>query len=118
MTVLQYISLYSMSAIYVIAGMCHFLSPKFYIKITPKWVPCPVFVNILVGLIEIVLGVFLLSTATRYYAAIGVIALLIAVFPANVVHFKKSKRKGKHTLLTLLRLPIQALLIYWAYTFL
>ncbi|MGB1268215.1 MAG: DoxX family protein [Flavobacteriaceae bacterium] len=118
MTVLQHVSLYSMSAIFVIAGLCHFLSPKFYIKITPKWVPCPKYVNIFVGGVEIILGVLLLLAATRLYAVIGIITLLIAVFPANVLHYNKAKRKEKYVLLTLLRLPIQGVLIYWAYTLL
>lgn len=117
MTTLQLVSLYCMAAIYVIAGVFHFVKPKFYLKITPKWVPFPEFTNILVGVIEIILGLALLFTTTRQYAAIGVIALLIAVFPANVYHFQKAKHKQKLLLVTLLRLPIQVLLIYWAYTF-
>jgi uncharacterized membrane protein len=117
MTTLQLVSLYSMAAIYIIAGVCHFITPKFYLKITPKWVPFPEYVNVLVGVIEIVLGLAVLFTFTRQYAAIGIIALLVAVFPANVYHFKKAKRKQKQVLITFLRLPIQALLIYWAYTF-
>lgn len=117
MTTLQLVSLYSMAAIYVIAGICHFITPKFYLKITPKWVPFPEFTNVLVGVIEIILGLALLFASTRQYAAIGIIALLVAVFPANVYHFQKAKRKQKLVLVTLLRLPIQMLLIYWAYTF-
>ncbi len=117
MTTLQLVSLYCMAAIYVIAGVFHFVKPKFYLKITPKWVPFPEFTNILEGVIEIILGLALLFTTTRQYAAIGVIALLIAVFPANVYHFQKAKHKQKLVLVTLLRLPIQVLLIYWAYTF-
>lgn len=117
MTTLQFFSLYSMAAIYVFTGVCHFLSPKFFIKITPQWVPLPEQVNVLVGATEIILGLLLVFTATRQVAAIGIIVLLIAVFPANVVHFQKAKRKQKHVLVTLLRLPVQALLIYWSYTF-
>lgn len=114
---LQFLSLYSMVGIYVFTGVCHFLSPKIFIKITPQWIPYPKQVNILVGIIEIALGLLLLFTVTRQVAAMGIIALLIAVFPANVVHFQKAKRKQKHVLPTLLRLPLQAVLIYWAYTF-
>lgn len=117
MTTLQLISLILMAALYCFAGITHFRKPKMYLKITPGWVPYPEKVNILVGVIEIVLGIALLFSATRSYAAIGIIALLIAVFPANVYHFKKSVTKGKLILPTLLRLPVQLLLIYWAYTF-
>ncbi len=117
MTLLSYISLYTMSAIYLIAGMCHFWKPKFFLSITPKWVPIPAFVNIAVGIAEVLLGLALLWETTRSYAAIGIIILLIFVFPANVYHYQKAKRKGKMVIVTMIRLPIQLLLLYWAYTF-
>ncbi len=111
------ISLYIMAAFYIFAGVSHFRIPKFFLKITPPWVPKPEVVNIIVGVIEIVLGIGLLFSATRSYAAIGVIALLLAVFPANFYHHQKARQKGKHVTATLIRLPVQILLIYWAYTF-
>ncbi|EDP95042.1 MauE/DoxX family redox-associated membrane protein [Kordia algicida OT-1] len=117
MSIVQVISLYAMSAIYIIAGIFHFVKPKFFLKITPKWVPKPTIVNIIVGIIEITLGVLLLFETTRSYAAMGIIALLIAVFPANFYHYQKAKRKGVFVLPTLIRLPFQIVLIYWAYTF-
>jgi uncharacterized membrane protein len=107
----------AMSGIYIFAGISHLLKPKFFLKITPKWVPNPERVNSIVGVIEIVLGLALLFSVTRHFAAIGIIALLIAVFPANLYHFQKARSKGKHIAPTLIRLPIQGLLIYWAYCF-
>jgi uncharacterized membrane protein len=117
MSTLTLISLILMSAIYCFAGMMHFIKPKIFLSITPKWVPSPEKVNLIVGAIEVVLGVALLFSATRSYAAIGIISLLIAVFPANVNHYQKARRNGKGVLVTLIRLPIQLLLIYWAYSF-
>ncbi len=113
------ISLYMMAAIYVVAGIFHFVTPKLFLKVTPKWVPKPEIVNILVGIIEIVLGIAVLFEATRSYAAMGIIALLIAVFPANWKYYQIVKRKKKQTqiIIALLRLPMQVGLIYWAYTF-
>lgn len=107
-----------MAVLYILAGISHFRSPKFFLKITPPWVPTPEKVNFLVGAIEIVLGLGLCFATTRYYAACGIIALLIAVFPANIYHFQKAKQKNKQVMATLIRLPIQGLLIYWAYSFL
>jgi uncharacterized membrane protein len=106
-----------MSALYIIAGSYHFINPKFYLKITPKWVQKPELINQIVGTIEIILGIGFLFNSTRHYAALGIIALLVAVFPANIYHFQKSLKKGKHIIPTFIRLPIQALLIYWAFTF-
>ena len=99
------------------AGFCHFWKPKIFLSITPKWVPKPAIVNIIVGIAEILLGIGLLFEATRSAAAIGIIILLVAVFPANVYHYQKAKRKGKMVLATTIRLPMQIVLIYWAYTF-
>jgi uncharacterized membrane protein len=117
MSTIELISLFTMSAVYCIAGISHLLKPIFFLKITPKWVPYPEKINIIVGIIEIFLGIALLFSLTRSYAAMGIIVLLIAVFPANIYHFQKALKKGKHVIPTLIRLPIQVLLIYWAYIF-
>ena len=117
MSTLKLVSLVLMASFYIFAGFSHFRKPEFFLKFTPPWVPEPEKVNILVGVIEVILGLGLCFAATRYYAAIGIIALLIAVFPANIYHFQKAKAKGKHVMATIIRLPIQALLIYWAYSF-
>jgi uncharacterized membrane protein len=114
---LQFLSLFLMAAFYIFAGVSHFRIPKFFIKITPPWVPAPEKVNILVGIIEIALGILLLVPATTRLAAWGVIALLIAVFPANVYHHQLALKKGKKTWMTLVRMPIQLLLLWWAYSF-
>ena len=117
MTTSQLISLVLMSALYVLAGISHFVQPSFFLKITPKWVPQPELTNFVVGAIEALLGMALWVSEIRSYAAIGIILLLLSIFPANVYHFQKAQRKGQHVLATAIRLPFQALLIYWAYTF-
>lgn len=106
-----------MAAFYIFAGVSHFRNPKFFLKITPPWVPFPDKVNIIVGIAEIALGIGILYPPTRHIAAIGIIGLLIAVFPANVYHHLKARKKGKHIMATAIRLPLQLLLIYWAYIF-
>lgn len=106
-----------MASLYIFAGVMHFRVPKTFLKITPKWVPYPEKINILVGIIEIVLGLGLFFDASRSLAAMGIMALLIAVFPANFYHFQKARQKGKLVIPTLIRLPIQLVLIWWAYSF-
>ncbi|MFK7947995.1 MAG: DoxX family protein [Saprospiraceae bacterium] len=117
MSTLQLISLIVMASFYIFAGISHFRVPKIFLKITPKWVPYPEKVNILVGIIELILGVSLFFESTRSFAAMGIIALLIAVFPANIYHFQQARKKGKLVIPTLIRLPIQLILIWWAYSF-
>lgn len=106
-----------MAAFYIYAGVSHFRHPRFFLKITPPFVPQPEKVNILVGVIEVLLGILLLVPQTTSIAAWGVIALLIAVFPANVYHYQTALKRGKHVKATFFRLPIQALLIFWAYCY-
>ncbi len=118
MPILNTISLFLMAALYGFAGISHFRNPKFFLKITPQWVPAPEKVNIFVGIVEIGLAIGLLFSSTRSLAVYGIIALLIAVFPANVYHFQKARKKGKHVLATAIRLPIQAFLILWAWSYL
>lgn len=118
MELIHDISLYLMAAFYIYAGYMHFKAPKFFLRITPKWVPAPEKVNIIVGAAEIALGILVLIPATRDYAVYGIIALLIIVFPANVYHLQKSLKKKKFVWQTIVRLPIQGLLIWWAYSFL
>lgn len=117
MTITYLFSLILMATVYIVAGITHFRIPKFFLSITPKWVPAPELVNKIVGAVEILLGILLLFPLTRTYAAIGIIVLLIAVFPANVYHFQKALKKQKMVGVTALRLPVQLLLIYWAYSF-
>ncbi|KRO86112.1 MAG: DoxX family protein [Cryomorphaceae bacterium BACL29 MAG-121220-bin8] len=118
MSDLKLISLLLMSLFYFVAGISHFRKPKFFISITPEWVPFPKSINLITGIIEIILSIGLLFSYSRNYAVLGLIALLIAVFPANIYHFRKAKKKKKHITSTLLRLPVQVVLIYWAYIYL
>lgn len=75
-------------------------------------------INIIVGIAEILGGIGLLIPMTQSYAAWGIIALLIAVFPANIYHLT-SKGAGMKIPIWFLwvRLPLQFLLIWWAYSF-
>jgi uncharacterized membrane protein len=112
------VSLYSMAAIYIAAGINHFVSPVFYKNIMPTWLPWHYPLITISGAAEIVLGLLLLPTTTRKWAAWGIIALLVAVFPANL-QLMINYREQQHPYLwvAILRLPIQLLLIRWAYQF-
>lgn len=111
------LGLYIMASFYFFAGVMHFVNPEFFLKIMPPYIPRPEVVNLVVGAIEIVLGLMLFFPQTTNLAAWGVIALLVAVFPANWYHHQKARASGKLIIATLLRLPFQLLFIYWAYLY-
>jgi len=70
------------------------------------------------GFFELLFGIALLFEATRSYAAIGLILLLIAVFPANIYMAKRMYQKqSKNRWISYVRLPLQFVLIYWAYLY-
>ncbi|EMO14854.1 DoxX-like family protein [Leptospira santarosai str. CBC523] len=114
---LKIISLYTMATLYIVAGILHFILPRFYLRIMPPYIPYPKLVVYGSGVIEIGFGIILLLPDTRQLGAWGVILLLIVVFPANLYHYQSRRKTDPPKWVLLLRLPLQLLLIYWAYTF-
>ena len=105
-----------MAIIYVLAGINHFISPQTYLSIMPVWLPYPKELIFLSGVCEILFGLLLLPVLTRRVGAWLIIALLIAVFPANIQMAINYYSEGtQYFWLAILRLPIQAVLIFWAY---
>lgn len=76
--------LFVMAPTYVVAGLAHFLVPHLYVQIVPPSLPAPLLLVYLSGLAEVAVGLGLLLPRTRRLAAWATVALLIAVFPANV----------------------------------
>jgi uncharacterized membrane protein len=110
--------LYIMAALYVAAGINHFIHPEFYRKIMPPWLPFHDGLIFISGIFEILFALLLLLPVTRRLAAWGIIALLIAVFPANIQMMLNYQQENNPGLwLAVLRLPLQVLLIWWAYSF-
>ncbi len=107
-----------MASLYILAGINHFVMPRMYQKIIPPILPWKPFINYASGVAEIVLGVFLMIEDYRQLAAWGIIILLILVFPANIYHYMASKPgRGIPRWVLLLRLPLQGVLIYWAWLY-
>lgn len=104
--------------IFVSAGVLHFVRSEIFVKIMPPVFPFPLFWVYLSGLFEIVLGVMLLIPGYMRFAALGLIALLIAVFPANIyMALNPQLFPDINPTLLYLRLPLQFVLIAWAYWF-
>lgn len=105
------------ASIFVVAGVGHIAATGFFARIVPPWLPYPHALVLASGAAEMLLGVLLLMPKTRRFAAWGLIALLIAVFPANIYMYQNSDMFGLPRLVLLLRLPIQGALIAWAYRY-
>jgi len=115
MTVLKNVLLVPMAVLYVAAGVNHFVNPEFYVAIMPPYLPWHLELVWLSGLAEILLGVGVLVPRTRVLAAWGIIALLIAVFPANVHMALHPEDYDVPEVGLYVRLPFQALFILWAW---
>lgn len=104
--------------LFVVAGVFHFLRPDFYVRIMPPYLPWHRELVFLSGMCEVALGVLLLVPRYTPLAAWGLIALLIAVFPANVhMALHPSLYPEFGPLVWWLRLPLQGVLIAWVYWF-
>lgn len=102
----------------VIAGILHFVAPDPFIRIVPGFLPAPAALVYLSGVIEILLGIGLLVPATRHPAAWGLVALFIAVYPANLnmaINDIEIAGIPNTWWFQAIRLPFQFVLIAWAY---
>lgn len=111
-------NVFLLSTLFVIAGIMHFVIPNRYMGIMPAWIPYQLEMVYVSGVAELLGGIGLLIPRVRRAAGIGLILLLIAVFPANVQMLSNAFRDGGSAVyiaLLILRLPLQPLLIVWVY---
>ena len=103
---------------YTGAGVNHFIHPAFYIKLMPPWLPLHNELVFISGICEVLFALLLLFPLTRRLGAYCIIALLIAVFPANIQMLLNYYRDDNPMIwIAILRLPLQLVLIWWAYSF-
>ena len=103
---------------FVLAGVNHFISTDFYVRIMPAYLPLPLMLVYLSGAAEIALGALLIFRQWQRHAAWGLIALLIAVFPANIHMAVNHNLYPEYTPAALwLRLPMQLIFIALCYWF-
>ncbi|WP_445737812.1 DoxX family protein [Mariniflexile sp.] len=111
--------LYTMALLYVLAGINHFIKPKIYLRIMPNYLPNHKLLVVLSGIMEILLGVALCFPQTKNISILLIIGML-TVFLS--VHFfmltNKKASSGLPKWLLVLRIAIQFLLMYWAYSYL
>jgi uncharacterized membrane protein len=115
MSLVKTVSKYLLAIFMIGAGTMHFVRPEFYLKIMPPYLPWHLELVYLSGLCEAALGVLMLVQRFTRLAAWGIIALLIAVFPANIYLYQHQEILPASPLVHFLRLPLQAVFILWAY---
>ena len=112
------LSLIAMALLYLTSGIFHFISPRFFIKIMPPYIPFHKEIVYISGAFEIVFSIMLFFDQWRSTAALLIILLLVAVFPANIqMSINFWKKKNPYLWITILRLPLQLLLIWWAWLY-
>jgi uncharacterized membrane protein len=115
MRIIKQILKWILAVAFIFAGINHFLNPQFYLKIMPPYLPAHLFLIYASGFFEIALGILLLIPKHQTLAAWGLIALLIAVFPANIYMAMNTELfPSINWILIWLRLPFQIVLIAWA----
>ncbi len=111
--------LYLMAGMYVVAGLMHFIYPKAYLRIMPRYLPNPKLLVFLSGLAEIILGIGLGFDKIRDYSIYGIIVMLMVFL---LVHFYmlsgEKASAGIPKWILILRIPLQFGLMYWAYIYL
>ncbi len=99
---------------FVLAGINHFIAPRFYLSIMPPFLPWPLGLVYFSGVAEILGGLGVLVPSTRRLAGWGLIVLLIAVFPANIYAATHGVGSIPPWILWA-RLPFQIVFIAWVH---
>jgi len=117
MPVVRLIALALLALFFIAAGINHFVHPSAYARTVPPWLPAPALLVQISGICEILGGIGVLDPNTRRFAGAGLIALLVAVFPANVQmaqHPELYADMGTAQAFYI-RLPLQLVLIAWVW---
>jgi uncharacterized membrane protein len=97
-------------------GVLHFAKPEPFLKVMPPFLPFPYALVLISGACEFLGGAGVLIPRVRRMAGIGLIALLIAVFPVNIYMFWRQVQTHSWDMTStvlLVRLPLQFVLIGW-----
>ena len=114
--VAKYILIIISSVFYVIVGIKHFIDPNYFLAIVPPFLPYQLELVYVSGFFEILFGIMILIPKYRYLGSIGLILLLVAVFPANI-YLAQTNGVAMNISATIAwaRLPIQFIFIGIAY---
>ncbi|MDB5268438.1 MAG: hypothetical protein JWP58_1478 [Hymenobacter sp.] len=112
---LRHLSRYALALIFVLAGIWHFVHSATYLAIMPPMLPTPLALVYVSGVFEMLGGLGLLPARTRRLAGWGLLALLVAVFPANVYMALVHEQLHIPGWVAWGRLPLQLPLLWWVW---
>jgi uncharacterized membrane protein len=112
---IRLLSRYALALLFVLAGTWHFIHPATYLAIMPPQLPQPLALVYVSGVFEILGGLGLLPAPTRQLAGWGLLALLVAVFPANVYMALAHEQLHIPGWIAWGRLPLQLPLLWWVW---
>ncbi|MDP9763440.1 DoxX family protein [Deinococcus enclensis] len=103
----------ALSAMFAFTGVTHFVKPALFDALVPGWVPLPArTAGLLAGAAELAGAAGLLHPATRPAARVGLLALLVAVFPGNLHMAQNAAQFPVPAWVAWARLPLQPLLMW------
>ena len=102
--------------LFALAGANHFWHTDFYVNIMPPYLPWHTALVYVSGVFELALGLALLFRRSERFAAWGMIALIVAVTPANLHMALNPELFPDYNPAALwVRMPLQGVLIAWAF---
>lgn len=107
-----------MAGMYIIAGIMHFIKPRTYLRIMPRYLPGHKLLVLLSGIAEIILGLALCYPYTQDLAVWGIILMLLVFLMVHFYMLTPAANINLPRWLLILRLPLQLGLMWWAYSYL
>ncbi len=110
----------ALAAFMLVAGLAHFAAPRAYQRIVPRLLGDPAFWVRVSGVVELACAGLLLDRRTRRIGALATVAVLLAVFPANVQMALDGGIPGRpfplgSPVVAWARLPLQIPIVLWAW---
>jgi uncharacterized membrane protein len=111
---LKLILTYLFGAFMIFGGANHFIKPEMYAPFIPAFLPS-LAINYLAGILEIAVGIGVFIPRFRSMATLGILIMMLVFLPLHIIDvFKENPAIGSHQV-ALIRLPVQFLLIAWAW---
>jgi len=98
----------------ILGGIAHFIKPEIYNPFIPDFLPKNL-INYLSGFAEIIIGVGAISKRFRSLATLGILLLMLAFLPLHIIDVFRENPAIGSKVMAYIRLPLQFVLIYWAW---